>query len=66
MLMLSSSSVTVADADCTQEVKTDEPIIPFPDEELTEALSTGHLTADHCVWMNEQGISWEISVEREL
>lgn len=61
-LLISHGQITLTDAD--YEFEPAEEIITFTDEELDEALSSGILTADQCVWMEIQQIDWQIDVKR--
>jgi hypothetical protein len=62
LLVASVMQITVQDADYAEDLMPGELITSFTDEEMQEALAAGHLTADQCVWMESQGISWEIQV----
>jgi hypothetical protein len=62
LLVTSVMQITVQDADCAEGPTRGDPITSFSDEEIKEALDAGHLTAEQCVWMENQGISWEIQV----
>lgn len=64
-LFLLVGQVTVQDVDCLYEVREPEEIIPFSDEELDAALATGSVTADQCVFMESQGIAWQIDVRHQ-
>ncbi|GHO97258.1 hypothetical protein KSF_073060 [Reticulibacter mediterranei] len=62
LLVASVMQITVQDADYAEDLTSVEPITSFTDEEMKEALDAGRLTAEQCVWMESQGISWEIQV----
>lgn len=62
LLVTGVMQITVQDADYAEALTPVEPITSFTDEEIEKALEAGHFTAEQCVWMESQGISWEIHV----
>jgi hypothetical protein len=63
MSHLLQQSVSVYEADCLEPRETIE-IPNYTDDEIQEALFAGDLTAEMCVWMNDQHLDWQIVVER--
>lgn len=63
-LFLLVGQVTVQDTDYLDAQPEPEEIIPFSGQELDAALAAGQVSAEQCVFMEHQGISWQIDVKQ--
>jgi hypothetical protein len=56
--------ITMNEADCNWGSQPNNTTtFNFTDDELEQAFSTDTLTAEHIIYMREQGIAWNVDIE---
>lgn len=57
------TTVTVQDRDCWLDQNA-TPAITCDENAVASDLQHGHLSVEQALWLHQQGMSWEIHVER--